>query len=909
MIHTVYSNSYEVLRTVFLHNLEALHTDVHADDMFRTAFTKIPVIIPSKAIQDDLRLAIAQKDAICAGWEFMPLSRWMGFFSKEPLTNVVGNEAEWMIRRILMETGPNSFRAQHPRIAKYMDGKTDFEIYMLARHIAAIFVTYSTYRADWLFRWLGISTELVEDTPQSAQEAATLAASPDYAWQVDLWQRLGRNPHWKGRAFLETFTDTLERIQTSKGEKAVTLADGRQVAMPQALHIFVPFVVPPLMLPILKAYAKSGRDVWFYLLNPCAEYWFDLMPRGVCRWSNPDAHKETVFPLLVDNALSTRANIDRLWRFTATSDAPIVLDDARVTQLTADEVDDPQTQWAIEHIDARAFNAKDYAGRVQELTLDEPAETMNLYLEANDERLLRRVQDAVLNLQPDLKATVDGAPLDFNDKSIRFFNAPTPTRELQAVADTVATLFNEDETLKPSDVLIAMPDIDAAAPLIEKVFGSLPRERRIPWRISGRMPVQTDTPAQALKALEALMTGRATREAFEAWIQLPAVMNRYGLSSDDLDCLANWLRAAGYRYGLSDEHLDAIDATVFANDKQMNLARAVERLTLGLLFPSDEGLPVADALPVLGTEAGGFVSVDQMPWLLTTLAGIAETLEAFRRRIAAVQTPDVWCVWVTEAMSAFFADDERAGQVRTAVWELAGDINLSSPSGTPETVSFEIFMRALFDRLDGGMAGASPGASLTFAPLSGLRGLPYRVIILCGMNDDCAFPGSGRREEYDLMAVAPRRGDRDSRCDNRNTFLDLLLAAREKFMVTYVSGTDKAADSREPSIVVKELRDWLIDQADDPEAAARALTVKLPLNGFSKDSFTGGDWWSSHDPAMLDAVQEAVAHDYNAPADPFIEPNTLLAADKKHRVQLRDIKNFLDHPSRWVLRQIGRAHV
>lgn len=38
------------------------------------------------------------------------------------------------------------------------------------------------------------------------------------------------------------------------------------------------------MLPIIKAYAHAGRDVWFYLLNPCAEYWFDLVPQRLFDW-------------------------------------------------------------------------------------------------------------------------------------------------------------------------------------------------------------------------------------------------------------------------------------------------------------------------------------------------------------------------------------------------------------------------------------------------------------------------------------------------------------------------------------------------------------------------------------------------------------------------------------------------
>ena len=62
MIHTVYSNSYEVLQAVLLNNMTALGfdepSDVTAPDeaFFARAFEKVPVIIPSRAVEENLRM-------------------------------------------------------------------------------------------------------------------------------------------------------------------------------------------------------------------------------------------------------------------------------------------------------------------------------------------------------------------------------------------------------------------------------------------------------------------------------------------------------------------------------------------------------------------------------------------------------------------------------------------------------------------------------------------------------------------------------------------------------------------------------------------------------------------------------------------------------------------------------------
>ena len=49
--------------------------------------------------------------------------------------------------------------------------------------------------------------------------------------------------------------------------------------------------------------------------------------------------------------------------------------------------------------------------------------------------------------------------------------------------------------------------------------------------------------------------------------------------------------------------------------------------------------------------------------------------------------------------------------------------------------------------------------------MTSMRGLPYRVVCAIGMNDG-AFPSTTRPPEFDLMAQAPRLGDRQRRTDH-----------------------------------------------------------------------------------------------------------------------------------------------
>ena len=910
MIHTVYSNSYEVLRAVLLSNIEALGVSAgggRGAGLFERAFEKVPVIAPNMAVEEDLRRAVADRDGICAGLDFMMLSAWMGFFSKEPMANIVGNEADWMIWDVLRRTGPESFREMpgHERLRHYLEGKSDEDVWHLARHIAEVFVVYSTYRLDWILDWLGMHPEMLADTIERRTERTKLEEHPDFLWQRDLWRELAGHDAWRGKRFLEGFPDMLRRLAASSGSKQVSLENDFTVTLPDVLHVFVPFVVPPVMLPIIKAYAASGRDVWFYLLNPTSEYWFDLLPRRLFDWkSAPEGAESDGHPLLADNGRSTRANIDRIWRFTAAPETALGLSELGVSEKVDESLLEGMPSAGRTFLPSDFL--KGYAGRHQDIRADMAVENQSYYLEANDPALLRRVQDSILKLDPDLAKTAGGVPLfREDDRSIRFMRSPTPIRELEALADWLHAEFAADPELSPDDVLVVTPDISSAAPLIANVFDSLPPERRIEWRVAGLTDLDGDKAAQAVLGLADLVTGRASIEDFESWISLPHVSKRFGLSSETVPVLGAWLRAAGYRFGLSDEHLLHLDPVTFANVRDMTLARAVERLVMGFALPADENDPLFDTLPVRGTEEDGWTAVGDNPELLDAASRISESLEGFRLRTQKAAPPAEWTAWLADAAAAFFRDDEGGAfnRIRRGASELREEIERAGVDEIP----FGIFMKSLALKLESSPGGGQPSSRITFTGMAQLRPLPYKIIAIVGLNENCAFPGNSHRQEFDLMAHARRRGDRDSRRDNRNVFLDILLAARRKLLISYVCGTGEGSAERQPSIVAQELREWLLTFAPGRAERRRAeelLTFSVPLNAYSAESFRdAGRGWRSHDPALFEALRQAVSTGYAAPEEKFADMG--VEAFKRTEISVRELCDFWKAPADRALRASG----
>ncbi|MCH9630057.1 MAG: RecBCD enzyme subunit RecC [Chlamydiia bacterium] len=102
--------------------------------------------------------------------------------------------------------------------------------------------------------------------------------------------------------------------------------------------------------------------------------------------------------------------------------------------------------------------------------VDRPANLEEVYIEPQHESLLHKVKEDMLLLknqreEPDL--LIKDANAD--DKSISVFSAPTKKREIEALYNTLLGLTDNKE-ISPSEILVLSPDISSYFPYIHDVF-------------------------------------------------------------------------------------------------------------------------------------------------------------------------------------------------------------------------------------------------------------------------------------------------------------------------------------------------------------------------------------------------------------------------------------------------------
>ncbi|WP_046112047.1 exodeoxyribonuclease V subunit gamma [Aquincola tertiaricarbonis] len=751
-----------MLQIHFANRLESLTTLLLArlgEDGRGDPLAAAQVIVASAAMQRHLTLAAADAHGICANVAFTFLAQWLWQQIGRVLPEVQAESPfapDVMAWRVYAAFGDAAFVAAHPRLAAYLAEADDVMRLDLARRSAGLLEQYITYRPQWLQAWLAH-----EPAPLGTAEPAARA---DEAWQAALWRRIAAELQLKDDP-ARRLIDVLE--QPGGVERA------REAGLPASAHVFALPAMPPMYIRLLQALGRC-MALQVYVLNPCREYWFEVIDRRrlahLAREGRDALHEEGNH-LLAAWGRQTQAQIDLL----VEAGGEALVDDA-------------------------------------------------LFVAHEAPTLLAAVQNAVLDL-------VELPPASLHaDRSIEVHRCHSLTRQLEVLQDQLLAMFSDPALpgLQPSDVLVVTPDLDAAAPLIDAVFGTAPADRQLPFAVTGRPRSRINRCARALLELLSLLGSRLPASGLHGLLQQPVVARRFGLDADALEQVQGWLAEAGVRWAFDAQHRGSFGVPAEAHH---TLDDGLARLFLGYALPAQATAPFAGRLPA-GDAEGGEADTLGAFWRY------ARALAQLQRRCAVPHTPAGWQALLQQAMDQFIHPDddelEDLRELRQAVQSLVEAMargGLADEGAQP--LPLAVLRSALERALDDPARGGVPTGSITFSSMSSLRGLPYRVVCAIGL-DDGAFPTATREAEFDLMALRPQRGDRQRRFDERNLFLDLLLAARDRLLLAYTGRSVRDNAELPPSVLVSELLDTL---APAVRQGRGALVVEHALQPFSADNF------------------------------------------------------------------------
>ena len=758
-----------MLRFHFSNRLESLTSILLTNTRGQTAsvFAPLPIIVPTAAMQRYLTLEMAQRQGICANVQFDYLAQWLWRQLADRVaqpSDKAPYDARLLVWRVFAALSDPDWSAQYPRLAAYVAQADPMMCFALAQQMTLLFEQYLTYRPDWLEAWARGGTVAMGDAGEEQ----------DQQWQSALWQHV------------------CAAMASSPGNPAVSLAQALAAAPTASLdaadtvHVFALPTLAPLHLTLLQMLGQHV-PIEVYLLNPCREYWFDVVNR-------------------------------RRLAYLATQ-APARL---RTQPLHHDEGNRLLAAWG----------QQTQAGLTALMEVDSESAIDDAYFVENAHgNLLAHLQNAVLDLRDLASASI---VLGDNDRSVEVHVCHSLSREIEVLHARLLGLFAVDDAPAPHDVLVVTPDIDAAAPLIDAIFGTAPRALQIPYTVTGRARTDTNAPARAFMDLLALAGSRCTVSDLFGVLQQPVVARRFGLGSDDLDQVREWLQRAGVHWALDGTHRASYGVPAV---ERHSVADGLARLIASYALPGEVDQPFAGLLPAADIEGSAALS-------LGALAAFLEAVTALHRATATPLLAQRWGVVLAQALEQFLLP---AAQELEDLRELQDSLEQFDAqlrhSDTQQALPLELVRVALAELLDDPVRGGVPTGMVTFTSMQSLRNLPYRVICAIGLND-AAFPANTPRCEFDLMARQARPGDRQRRLDERNVFLDLLLSARHTLHLSYVGRSVRDNAVLPPSVLLSELLEYLIPAiAEDADSAAglaqaRArLVVEHPLQPFAEIAF------------------------------------------------------------------------
>lgn len=421
-----------------------------------------------------------------------------------------------------------------------------------------------------------------------------------------------------------------------------------------------------------------------------------------------------------------------------------------------------------------------------------------------------------------------------SDRSIRVHRCHGARREAEVVKDELLDAFGALPGLRADEILILAPELDTYAPLAEAVLGEgVPA---LPLYLSEHRIDRSDPVVRGLQMALNLAKGRAHLSEGLAFVESTAVTACLeSLDIEPLELEAR-LRASGITWGLNASHRQKMGA---GETETGTWREGLDRLLSGLWLGNTdravdiEGRPV---LPTCGALAGDpTATANALDWL----AGLLRILEEWQVAATPATWADRWNQALTQVLGARIEGCE-LGAASDLIDQLRAGETQHNCRLLLDVTDLADWCRKVVK--DGARSIARVGGGIAMGGFKPMRAIPCRVLVVMGLHDS-AFPRRTRPQAWDLLSAAPQRGDRNPAHEDRQLFLDAILAAKDRVILT-ATARNIRTDKKEPlSACLDEFLDTaahtVSPNRDDVEQIREMLIEDAPLQPFSPSNFQG----------------------------------------------------------------------
>ena len=796
--------------------------------------------------------------------------------------------------------------------------------YQLACQLADLYEQYLIFRPEWIHAWHQGEFTAYDQQTISTQVSHDTSLESTAIWQGKLWHLLVSELPYDPKKLVALAINNLNTLDLNSN------TNNKAQLLPQRLSFFGINAMAPLWLEFINALSEK-IDVHFFHLNPCYDYWGDLVTekRAIEAWikgqtftgnSSAEGMNQVGNPLLANLGQQGREFMALLYQYSTVN--------IDVFESAAE---------SIISEGSHAFKSSD----------------------ASEASVLGRVQDDILSLSDARHSKTKTTKVD---DSIVITSAHSALREVQGLHDWLLHQFTNDKTLTPKDVLVMCPQVEQYAPYVNAVFTRgwqdiADEVPPLPCSIADRISKDSEPLVAAFAQLLKLPDSRFQVSSMIALLRLPAMQKRFALNLDDIEKITHWLEVACIHWGLDQSHKQQVlaqsnswsqgnnswsqgnnswsqgnnssqsndrsnsDTNDLQDERQKTPSsigsvsnsftwqQGLSRLMQGFAF-GDDNVIYQNQMLLPDIEGGDGE-------LLGKLMLIIEQLQLSSMRMTKARSATHWQQFLLDLLQQLFEDENDNGLniVRSAIESFVEYCQHAR-------YNTDISLSVIREYLNGHFSQPDPGrqfmvGQVTFCSMLPMRSIPFKVIAVLGLNDG-EFPRQRQPLSFDLMATTPAQlGDRSRRGDDRYLFLEAIISARQALYLSYQGRNIKNNKERQPSLVLKELMQYLargygwrllgLNKAEH-ENQDNNLTEhirQLPMQAFSEKNYVGR--YASFDANWLNLKRAraqlqnelpvAKAHSSIAMSDAL--SNSITEQAVSQNVLANDVIRFYQHPSRY----------
>ncbi len=796
------------------------------------------VVVQNSGMARYLSLQLADRQGISANMDFLFPAEFMWQLLKSILPNLSDEDpsAPAVTRWRLLELLLNEISADDktfPELAHYINSTES--AWDLSLVLTEMLDKILFYRDDWVRDW---------ENHESA-----LNNQPTQKWQARLWQKLFNGQqidHWL--SLQDQFVQAIHQPQNKN-------------LLPQRVSFFSLSALSPGYIRLLGEMGKV-MEINLFIVNPCPEaYWGDIESEKSI--SKKPIEEQPYF----DSGNALLASMGR--------------------------------------------QGRDFIDQLQ--NLDECHFEENNFEQAPNS-LLTQIQQDIFNLTP----AQHNIECSKDDNSIQFHACHTAMREVEVLHDQLLNCLQNNPELAPSDIIVMTPDIEKYAAYVDAVFSAHSQSQtnstnkkhlKLPFSIADQNPAHAQPTIEAFLKILDLIDKRFDAESVFELLDYDSIRDKFELTQDDVLFCREIARSTNIRWGISAKTRKNNN---LPDTKEHTWRYAFDRLLLGYtlagddLFIADPSKPLDDlpVLPFSDIEGNQAQTISRFIQFTNCLFKL-ETFTAHE------QSLDKWLDLFNQFIRSLFADESQNRLLFNALDKLRQQTKLaefsqgnasqndSSPQDNPPpaiTLPFSLIGKILKQSLTEISGNESfMGYGITFCALVPMRSVPFKVVALLGMNDG-EYPRQDRSMSFDLVAQTPRKGDRSRRNEDRYLFLESVLAAREKLIISYIGQSVKDNTSVPPSTLVSELLDEVCIYTN---SETQDWICKHPLQAFSQHYFDNSD-------ARLFSYNTAytkIKNTKKVPSQVFINQPLENLSDDKKQLHLSELIRFYQSPARVFLKE------